>query len=122
MTLLGGVGLSAGAMGSLVRQRWSGRRVASCQFTVPQKLLPPDLHRLSRSTKAGESRAMRTRRGDRHHTDERAGGADWTQPVPSQEARTATFNAAQERGQVGLGQPDPTLQIDRNLQGIPSGP
>src|SRR5208337_1864531 len=82
MTLPGVAGLTAGGMGSLVRERWSGRRVASCEFTVPEKLLPPGLHRLSRSTKAGESRAMRTGRGDRHHTDERAGGADWTPPAP----------------------------------------
>src|SRR5271157_5417056 len=68
--------------GSLVRERWSGRRVASCDFTVSEKLLPSDLHRSSESTKAGESRAMQTGRGDRHHTDERAGGADWTPPAP----------------------------------------
>src|SRR5208337_17398 len=83
MTLPGGIGLSAGAMGSLVRQRWSGRRVDSCEFTVPEKLLHPDLHGSSESTRAGESRAMRTARGDRHHTDERAEGADWTPPAPA---------------------------------------
>src|SRR5271157_525636 len=83
MTLPGGVGLSAGGMGSLVRETWSGLRVDSCEFTVPEKHLPPDLHRSSESTKAGESRAMQTGRGDRHHTDERAGGADWTPPAPA---------------------------------------
>ncbi len=55
MTLPGGIGLSAGAMGSLVRQRWSGRRVDSCEFTVPEKLLHRDLHGSSESTRAGES-------------------------------------------------------------------